>query len=112
MIQTVQAGELDVVLLAPAGALHQGRNTFTIEFRRAGTTPLVDAGTVRASANMPMPGMVMSGGMQVTPTGLPEGERAPALPQPKSSAVSRQAVAEAVVTDAPSIATADAAHSR
>ncbi|MGE3958557.1 MAG: CusA/CzcA family heavy metal efflux RND transporter [Vicinamibacterales bacterium] len=71
VIQTVQAGELDVVLLAPAGALHQGRNTFTIEFRRAGTTTLVDAGTVRASANMPMPGMVMSGGMQVTPTGVP-----------------------------------------
>jgi hypothetical protein len=71
VIQTVQAGELDVVLLAPAGALHQGRNTFTIEFRRAGTTTLVDAGTVRASANMPMPGMVMSGGMQVTPTAVP-----------------------------------------
>jgi Cu(I)/Ag(I) efflux system membrane protein CusA/SilA len=71
VIQTVQAGELDVVLLAPAGALHQGRNSFTIEFRRAGTTTLVDAGTVRASANMPMPGMVMSGGMQVTPTAVP-----------------------------------------
>jgi hypothetical protein len=26
---------------------------------------------VRASANMPMPGMVMSGGLQVTPTGVP-----------------------------------------
>jgi len=32
---------------------------------------LADVGTVRASANMPMPGMVMSGGLQVTPTGVP-----------------------------------------
>ena len=29
---------------------------------------LVDAGTVRASANMPMPGMVMSSGMQLQPS--------------------------------------------
>ncbi len=71
VIQTVRAGDLDVVLLAPTGSLRQGRNAFTIEFRRAGTTTLVDAGTVRASANMPMPGMVMSGGLQVTPTGVP-----------------------------------------
>jgi Cu(I)/Ag(I) efflux system membrane protein CusA/SilA len=71
VIQTVQAGDLDVVLLSPTGALRQGRNSFTIEFRRAGTTTLVDVGTVRASANMPMPGMVMSGGLQVTPTAVP-----------------------------------------
>jgi Cu(I)/Ag(I) efflux system membrane protein CusA/SilA len=71
VIQTVRAGDLDVVLLAPTGSLRQGRNAFTIEFRRAGTATLVDAGTVRASANMPMPGMVMSGGLQVTPTGVP-----------------------------------------
>jgi Cu(I)/Ag(I) efflux system membrane protein CusA/SilA len=70
VVQTVRAGELDVVLLAPAGALRQGRNAFTIEFRRAGTETLADVGTVRASALMPMPGMVMSGGVQVeaTPT--------------------------------------------
>jgi hypothetical protein len=71
VIQTVRAGELDVVLLSPSGTLHQGRNTFTIEFRRTGTNTLVDVGTVRASANMPMPGMVMSGGLQVAPTGVP-----------------------------------------
>jgi hypothetical protein len=51
--------------------LRQGRNSFTFEFRRPGTTTLVDVGTVRASANMPMPGMVMSSGLQVTPTGVP-----------------------------------------
>jgi Cu(I)/Ag(I) efflux system membrane protein CusA/SilA len=71
VIQTVRAGDLDVVLLSPTGTLRQGRNAFTIEVRRAGTNTLVDVGTVRASANMPMPGMVMSGGLQVAPTGVP-----------------------------------------
>jgi hypothetical protein len=71
VVQTVRAGDLDIVLMAPAGSLRQGRNSFTLEFRRAGTNLLVDVGTVRASANMPMPGMVMSGGLQVTPTGAP-----------------------------------------
>jgi Cu(I)/Ag(I) efflux system membrane protein CusA/SilA len=71
IIQSIQAGDLDVVLRSPTGALHQGLNNFTIEFRRAGTTTLVDAGTVHASANMPMPGMAMSGGLQVTPTTVP-----------------------------------------
>jgi AcrB/AcrD/AcrF family/YtkA-like len=71
VIQTVPAGELDVVLLSTTGTFRQGRNAFTIEFRRSGTDTLVDAGTVRASANMPMPGMVMSGGLQVASTGVP-----------------------------------------
>jgi hypothetical protein len=70
-VQTSRAGELDVALLSPSGTLRQGRNSFTFEFRRTGTTTLVDVGTVRASANMPMPGMVMSGGLHVTPTGVP-----------------------------------------
>ena len=43
--------------------------TATVSATPPGTgTP---AGSVRASANMPMPGMVMSGGLQVTPTGVP-----------------------------------------
>jgi Cu(I)/Ag(I) efflux system membrane protein CusA/SilA len=71
VVQTVHAGELDVILLSPTGALRQGRNTFTIEFRRAGTTALVDVGTVRATANMAMPGMVMSSGLQVVATNVP-----------------------------------------
>ncbi len=70
VIQTVRADDLDVVLVSPTGALRQGRNAFTIEFRRTGTNTLVDVGTVRASATMPMPGMVMSGGLQVAPTGV------------------------------------------
>jgi Cu(I)/Ag(I) efflux system membrane protein CusA/SilA len=70
VIQTVRAGELDVVLLSPTGTLRQGRNAFTIEFRERGTNTLVDAGTVRASASMPMPGMAMSGGLRIAPTGV------------------------------------------
>jgi Cu(I)/Ag(I) efflux system membrane protein CusA/SilA len=71
VVQTVRAGDLDIALLSPTGTLRQGRNGFTFEFRRTGTTALVDVGSVRASANMPMPGMVMSGGLQVMPTGVP-----------------------------------------
>ena len=71
VVQTVRADGLDIALLSPTGTLRQGRNSFTFEFRRRGTTTLVDVGSVRASANMAMPGMVMSGGLQVTPTGVP-----------------------------------------
>jgi Cu(I)/Ag(I) efflux system membrane protein CusA/SilA len=67
VVQTVRAGDLDVVLLSPTGALRLGRNGFTIEFRRTGTNTLVDVRNVRASANMSMPGMVMSSGLQLTP---------------------------------------------
>jgi len=70
VVQTVRAGDLDVVVLSPTGALRTGRNTFTVEFRRAGTEMLVDVGHVRASANMTMPGMAMSGNLQVMPSGV------------------------------------------
>jgi Cu(I)/Ag(I) efflux system membrane protein CusA/SilA len=70
VVTQIRSGDLTVVLLAPRGTLHQGRNTFTIEFRSARGSP-VDVGTVRASANMTMPGMVMSGGVEVTRTSVP-----------------------------------------
>ena len=66
----VQA-DIDVVLLSASGTLKQGRNNFTIEFRRSGTTTLVNVDQVTATGNMTMPGMAMSSGMQVTPTGTP-----------------------------------------
>ena len=69
VVRTVRSGDMDIVLRAPGGVLRQGRNTFTIEFRSAADGALVDAGSVRTSANMAMPGMVMSSGMQVQPTG-------------------------------------------
>jgi Cu(I)/Ag(I) efflux system membrane protein CusA/SilA len=70
VIQTVRSGNLEIVLLSPTGVLRQGQNRFTVEFRRAGTDMLVDVGDVRASANMPMPGMVMSGSLRLEPTGV------------------------------------------
>jgi Cu(I)/Ag(I) efflux system membrane protein CusA/SilA len=71
VVQTIRAGDLDIVVLSPTGTLRQGRNTFTIEFRRADANTLVDVGMVRASSTMPMPGMVMASGLQVQPTGVP-----------------------------------------
>jgi hypothetical protein len=71
VIQTLRSGDLEIVLRSQAGALRQGRNVFSIEFRRPASGTLVDVGTVRASGNMAMPGMVMSGGLQVTPTNVP-----------------------------------------
>jgi hypothetical protein len=70
VVQHVRSGNLDIVVLSPTGTLHQGRNTFTIEVRSPNGS-LVDVGAVRASANMAMPGMVMSGGLQVTRTNVP-----------------------------------------
>ena len=67
VIQTVREPALDIVIVSESGQLRAGRNAFTIEFRsRAGD--LVDVGTVRAAANMTMPGMVMSGGLRVAAT--------------------------------------------
>jgi hypothetical protein len=50
--------------------LKQGRNSFTLEFHSA-TGGLVDVGTVHASANMTMPGMVMSGELETARTAVP-----------------------------------------
>ena len=69
VIQRVQAGEFQIVLMSPTGTLRLGRNAFTLEFRSA-DGGLVDAGMVRASANMSMPGMVISGALQVTPSSV------------------------------------------
>jgi Cu(I)/Ag(I) efflux system membrane protein CusA/SilA len=68
-IQEVSAGDLRIVLLSATGSLRLGRNTYTIEIRsRDGT--LVDVGTVRATANMAMPGMVMPGGVELRRTSV------------------------------------------
>ena len=61
---------MQVVLLSPDGALHQGRNSFTIEFRSA-RDQLVPVEDARATANMAMPGMLMSSGLQLAATGTP-----------------------------------------
>jgi copper/silver efflux system protein len=70
IVQRVRAGEFEVVVMSPGGTLKQGRNVFTLEFRSSGGQ-LVDVGAVHASATMTMPGMVMSGAMQIAETGVP-----------------------------------------
>ena len=70
-LQTSQVGDLEVVLLAPAEALAQGQGFALIEFRD-GHGMLVDVGTVRVTATMPMPGApAMSGGSEIKPTPAP-----------------------------------------
>jgi len=68
----VRSGNLDVVLLARDAALSTGRETATIEFRAASDGSLVAAGTVKASATMPMAGMSpMFGSVDVQPMSTP-----------------------------------------
>ena len=69
VVQTVRARDMDIVLLSETGSLHRGKNAFSIEFR-TGDGRRVDVGAVHAAANMSMPGMVMSGGLTVRPTGV------------------------------------------
>jgi hypothetical protein len=71
VVRTIRSGNLDILVRSPDGILHRGRNVFTIEFRSVTTGTLVDVGTVRATANMTMPGMVMPSGTQVQPGGAP-----------------------------------------
>jgi hypothetical protein len=68
-LQRVKSGTLDLVLLSPDDALRHGKDTFVIEFRSNGN--LVDVGNVRATANMPMPGMPMFGNVDVQRTSVP-----------------------------------------
>jgi Cu(I)/Ag(I) efflux system membrane protein CusA/SilA len=71
IVQTIRSGDVEIVLRSQQAALRQGRNSFTIEFRNPASGALVDAGSVRASGNMTMPGMAMSSDLQVTPSGVP-----------------------------------------
>jgi hypothetical protein len=64
-VQRVRSGDLDLVLLSEDGVLNKGHESFTIEFRKADGGSMVDVGTVTTSANMPMPGMTMSGNVLV-----------------------------------------------
>jgi Cu(I)/Ag(I) efflux system membrane protein CusA/SilA len=78
IVHTERSGDLEIVLRSPSGTLHTGRNAFVIEFRDAATHELVKVGDVHASANMSMPGMVMPGGLEVSPTNVPGRYRATA----------------------------------
>jgi len=70
-LQRTKASGLDVVLLAPADALPQGKGFALLEFHDASGS-LVDVGTVKVNATMAMAGMSpMIGGSDVKPTPAP-----------------------------------------
>lgn len=65
------SGDLRVVLLASDAALNIGKDTVTVEFR-GGDGSLVDVGTVKGTATMPMAGMPpMLGPVDVRPGDAP-----------------------------------------
>ena len=70
VVHSLRSGGMDIVVRSPAGAFRSGRNTFTIEFRSP-SGALVDVGTVRVGATMAMPGMVLSGNVQVEAADVP-----------------------------------------
>ena len=76
-LQRVRSGALEVVVLSPRDSLRHGKDDFTIEFR-SGDGSLVDVGDVRASANMPMPGMPMFSSVTVRRADVPGRYRAEA----------------------------------
>ena len=54
-LQRTRVGDLDVVLLSNDGALTHGTDAVVVEFRRGDT--LVDVGTVKGVATMPIQGL-------------------------------------------------------
>lgn len=71
VIRTVESDGVEITLRSADGRLHQGRNTFVIEFRSTATRRLSEVGAVRGSGAMPMPGMAMSGALEVAATSAP-----------------------------------------
>ena len=70
-LQRTKAGAFDVVLLAPQDALQQGKGFAILEFHDSSGN-LVNVGTVKVNATMPMAGMApMIGGSDVKPTPAP-----------------------------------------
>ena len=67
-LQRLRSGTLEIVLLSRRDALRHGEDAFVIEFRSTPGGKVVDVGDVRASANMPMPGMPGFGDIDVKRT--------------------------------------------
>lgn len=64
--------DLDVVLLSSDTVVNIGKDTVTVEFRAASDGRLVDVGSVKGSATMPMTGMApMFGPVEVERTAVP-----------------------------------------
>jgi hypothetical protein len=60
---------LRISFRSDSGTFRLGRNVFAIEFSSRTTGALIDAGDVQLAGAMTMPGMVMSGGIEVRRTG-------------------------------------------
>ena len=70
--QRARSGNFDVVLLSDDGTLTHGKDALTVEFRTASGEDLVEVGTVKAGATMPMAGMApMLGSVFLEPTDTP-----------------------------------------
>ena len=65
VLKTVESMGLSIVLRGSSERPHLGQSRFILEFRDVRTDALVDVGTVTANGTMTMPGMTMSGGVQV-----------------------------------------------
>ena len=70
-LQRLRSETLDIVLLSPRDSLRHGKDAFLVEFKSTSDGNLVDVGHVRATANMPMPGMAMFGNIDVRRTAVP-----------------------------------------
>src|SRR4051812_42928473 len=71
-LQRAKSGNLEVVLLSSSDALPPGKSQPTLEFQTGANHHLVDVGSVKASATMPMPGMSpMLGSVFVNKTNTP-----------------------------------------
>jgi hypothetical protein len=68
-IESHSANGVVVSLLNETGELAQGPSRFTVAFHSASTNQPVDVGRVSVSAAMVMPGMPMSAGIELTPSG-------------------------------------------
>jgi len=69
-LQRIRSGDLDVVLLSNDGTLSHDKDTMIVEFRRGDT--LVDVGSVKAAARMPMAGLPeMQGSIFLNPGDAP-----------------------------------------
>jgi hypothetical protein len=68
-ITSQRSNGLIISLVNETGDLAQGQNRFVIAFRSAASDQPVDVGRVTVSSTMPMPGMPMSAGIELSPTG-------------------------------------------
>ena len=70
-LDRARAERLEVVLLSSREAIRHGTDEFVVEIRSAQDGGLVDVGTVKGAASMPMGGTPMMGRIDVTRTNLP-----------------------------------------